>query len=325
MDALQLPNETLSKHLSEIAELYRIENDTYRYKVFNDAAPKIEIYPDEIISGQDAKNKIGRGIGPSIMEVVDEFLNTGTSKRLEDLKNKHIERSKIINEFMTIHGIGPVNANKFYDMGFRTLDDLWYHADLTKAQRITIYYRDHLSQRIPRDEIDWFNKYLHLRLSSLLLFNRQHQIEIVGSYRREEASSGDIDVLIRQSGSFGLNDIVDIFKKDKLIIDDLALGESKYLGLLRIGERPVRRLDLLIIAAESWTSALLYFTGSQRFNILMRQRAKDLNMRLNEYGLYNSGGGRLITNTEKDIFDLLSVRYLDPKKRTRNLVTLEVL
>lgn len=317
MDALYLPNEALAKHLHEIAEFYRIESDRPRYDTFKNAATKIELYPDELISGQDVKDKIGRGIGPSTIEVVDEFLTRGTSKRLEDLENKNPERTKILKLFMTVHSIGPVTANKFYDLGFETLDDLWYNAELTEAQRLSIYYRDHLSQRISRDEIDWFAKYLSIRFPHL-------DLEIVGSYRRQEPTSGDIDVLIKHS-SQNLEDIVNTIKKDKLIVGDLALGESKYLGLLRIGERPVRRLDLLIISPESWASALLYFTGSQRFNILTRQRAKDLNMRLNEYGLFNNKGDRISTESEEQLFELLKIRYLQPNERVRNLTGLTIL
>lgn len=315
------PNESLAKHLSEIAEYYKIENDPYRYKVFSEAVSKIELYPDEITSGQEAKEIIGRGIGPSIMEVIDEYLATGSSKRLEDLKIKHSERARVVTEFTTVHGIGPVTANKFYDQGFRTVDELWYNAPLTEAQKISIYYRNHLKERIPREEIDWLNRYLKM------LFPMLH-FEIVGSYRRGEPTSGDIDILIRQDTNTNLENIINTLSEAGVIVGTLALGSSKYLGLLRIGERPVRRLDLLIIVPESWASALLYFTGSQRFNILTRQRAKDLKLKLNEYGLYDyqrTKENRLQVNTEEDIFRLLGVKYLTPQERTRSINTLQLI
>lgn len=323
MDIIDLPNEELAQHLFEISELYKIENDTYRSKVFREAAEKIELYPDELTSGQEVKDKIGKGIGISIMEVIDELKNSedhtiskiGTSKRLEELKLKHLDRVKIIDEFMKIHGIGPVTANKYYDMGIRTIDELWYKAPLTKAQKLSIYYRNHTNIRIPRDEVDWVNKYL------LILFPKL-QIEIVGSYRRGEITSGDIDILIKKTNNIELLDIVNILIKEGLVIGTLALGDNKFLGLIKIGERPVRRLDLLLINVESWGSALLYFTGSQRFNILTRQRAKDLGLRLNEYGLYDQHGNRSPTTTEEDIFNLLNMQWIPPNERIRNIIKL---
>lgn len=322
---IYIPNEKLADHLKEIGALYIVEGDKYRAKTFNDAASKIELYPDELISGQETKEKIGRGIGDSTVEVIDEFLSTGTSTRLISLQEKNAIRIETLKLFMSLHGVGPVTANKFYDAGFRTLDELWYKANLTSAQKLSIYYREHLKLRIPRDEMVWVDKYLHLTFPGM-------QIIIAGSYRREEPDSGDIDVLIKQLPGTDLSHIVSRLKEEKMLVGDLAQGSSKYLGLLQVPTRPVRRIDLLIISPESWGSALLYFTGSQRFNILMRQRAKDLNLRLNEYGLSylvrNAEGvevsEKIRTETEEDVFRILRLKYLEPKDRVRDLVSLEV-
>jgi len=188
---LELPNEGLSSHLKEIAYYYNLSHDTYRNKVFNEASQTIELYPEAITSGIDAKRKINKGIGDSIQLEIDEYLSTGTSKRLESLKEAFKERRDVIDLFRTLHGVGPITANRFYDLGFRTLDDLWYKADLTEAQKTSIYYRHHLELRIPREEIRYFEGLLHQLFPYL-------EIIIVGSYRRGELDSGDIDVLIKQ-------------------------------------------------------------------------------------------------------------------------------
>jgi DNA polymerase/3'-5' exonuclease PolX len=315
---LDLPNESLADHLFEIYKYYELDRDTYRAKTFKEASDKIKIYPDLIVSGKDAKEKIGTGIGPSTMEVIDQFIQTGTSERYNDLKNRYQDREKVIELFRTIHGVGPVTANKFYDAGYRTFDDLWSNVNLTNAQQLTILYRLHLAQRIPRKEMDLVNE------SFKRLFSNIEYI-IVGSYRRGEPNSGDIDILIKSSGNVYLSDIVNTLKKYDTIRGDLAQGESKYLGLFQLPGGNVRRLDLLIIDPKSWASALMYFTGSQRFNILMRSRAIELGMRLNEYGLFDSQGYRIDSKSEEDIFDTLGVRYMEPEERKKDLVRLELL
>ena len=155
------------------------------------------------------------------------------------------------------------------------------------------------------------------------------KLEIVGSYRRGELSSGDIDVLVQNTNGVSIDTIVSTLKEFNIISGDLAQGKSKYLGLFHLPNANTRRLDILIIDPESWGSALMYFTGSQRFNILMRQRAIDLNMRLNEYGLFQKVElntvieyKKIPTNSEEDIFNLLRVKYLTPAERTKDLVTL---
>jgi len=327
---LNLPNESLADHLYEIFKYYELENDTYRAKTFLEASEKIRIYPDLLTSGQDAKEKIGRGIGTSTMEVIEEFIASGYSTRLNNLKNKHVDREKIINLFMTLHGVGTVTANKFYDAGYRTFEDLWFKATLTNAQKLSIYYRQHLEQRISRKEMDAINESFKNVFPDV-------KYEIVGSYRRGETSSGDIDVLLKSSESVSLVTIVDTLKRLDTISGDLAQGESKYLGLFHLPGLNTRRLDLLVISAESWASALMYFTGSQRFNVLMRQRAKDLGLRLNEHGLFKSVNNESVTeykvnsvdwlritaNNEQDIFDILKVKYLSPAQRTRDLIVLD--
>ena len=323
---LSLPNEKLADHLYEIYKYYEIENDTYRAKTFLEASEKIRIYPDELISGKDAKEKIGRGIGTSTMEVIDEYLSTGTSNRFKQLRDKNVDREKVIELFKTLHGVGPVKANEFYDLGYRTFDDLWFKANLTNSMKLSIYYRNHLEQRISRKEMDAIN---------VSFFNVFPGInfEIVGSYRREEPSSGDIDVLIKSEPNVSLSSIVNILKKYDTIVGDLTKkGESIYLGLFHLPGLNIRRLDILVIVPESWAAALMHFTGSQRFNILMRQRAIDLGLRLNQYGLFKglaenekfnlSTAERIPTNSERDIFDILRVNYMEPKERKKDLITL---
>ena len=78
------------------------------------------------------------------------------------------------------------------------------------------------------------------------------------------------------------------------------------------------RVDIRIVEPESFPYALLYFTGSQRFNILCRQRALALGMVLNEYGLYLKNKP-ILASSEAEIFSLLKIRYLEPQERTRNL------
>ena len=322
---LSLPNEKLADHLFQIYKYYDLESDTYRAKSFLEASEKIRIYPDLITSGQEAKEKIGRGIGTSIMEVINEFIYTGTSNRFNNLKNKNVEREGVIELFKTLHGVGSVTANKFYDAGYRTFEDLWTKAKLTNAQKLSIYYREHLSQRIPRKEMDVINQSFRNLFPNI-------RFEIVGSYRRGESSSGDIDVLVQNTNGISIDTMVSTLKELDTISGDLAQGETKYLGLFHLPNANTRRLDISIIAQESWASALMHSTGSQRFNILMRQRAIDLNMRLNEYGLYqkvdtldpslNVEYRKLFTNSEEDIFNLLRVKYLTPAERTKDLVVL---
>lgn len=56
----------------------------------------------------------------------------------------------------------------------------------------------------------------------------------------------------------------------------------------------------------------------------MRQRAIDLGMKLNEYGLYTASNNTPIpANSEEDIFRVLRVRFIPPVERTKTIPNLE--
>ena len=79
-----------------------------------------------------------------------------------------------------------------------------------------------------------------------------------------------------------------------------------------------RRLDLLMTPDEEYAYAILYFTGSDRFNVAFRQYALDKGYTLNEHKLttFREGVSQPpYMKTEKDIFKFLGLRYIEPSKR----------
>ncbi len=88
-----------------------------------------------------------------------------------------------------------------------------------------------------------------------------------------------------------------------------------------------RRLDLLMIPEHQYGSALLYFTGSDRFNVAFRQHALHKGYTLNEYGLTQMDPEvRAVPplSSEKDLFHFLGLEYVEPWERTTMLLKLKV-
>lgn len=140
---------------------------------------------------------------------------------------------------------------------------------------------------------------------------------ICGSYRRGLSNSGDIDILIKAQPNLDLSTFVKTLMDNGLLIGTLAEGKTKYLGIGRLNPQyNARRIDLMIVQPESWAYATLYFTGSQKLNILMRNRAIELGLTLNEYGLYDASGRSYPATTEQEIFEHLQLQYLEPNERS---------
>ena len=308
-------NKELADKLGLIAGYYRIARDTYRSKSFANASGQIGQYPYVIMSGGQARRDI-KGIGESIETAIDEYLNTGKIQRLEELQGKFQEQRKIIDWLLSFYGIGPITAIELYNRGIRTIEDLWSQGNLTDAQKLGVMWRDHINLIIPRDEMNLINESIG---SILNLYGIKWNI--AGSYRREEQFSGDIDVLVESRQDFNMDGLIHILRP--ILPATLAQGPKSYRGIVRIDDQHNgHRIDIRLVSNTEYPAALMYFTGSQRFNILMRQRAIEYRLTLNEYGLYDQYNQSLPVTSEEDIFNILHVKYLAPIERTKTLTAL---
>ena len=123
-------------------------------------------------------------------------------------------------------------------------------------------------------EIDKHNIFLQKVIRSI---DSRATVTIVGSYLRNHPDSGDIDILITH-----LDNDINIYKRFISRLGDvgyiselLAYGNKKFMGLAKLsGHKYHRRIDVLYTPIEEYPFALLYFTGSGRFNTAVRLISK---------------------------------------------------
>jgi NAD-dependent DNA ligase len=151
--------------------------------------------------------------------------------------------------------------------------------------------------------------------------------EIVGSYRRRAADSGDIDVIITSESGQNFITFIDTLIKQKIIIEVLSRGPSKCLVIARITPLSIaRRVDFLYTSKEEYPFSILYFTGSKIFNTIMRNQALTMGLTMNEHGLYKIENkikerkekGEKVEHkfqSEQDIFKYLNMEYREPWER----------
>jgi DNA polymerase/3'-5' exonuclease PolX len=89
------------------------------------------------------------------------------------------------------------------------------------------------------------------------------------------------------------------------------------MGVCKITESPhYRRIDIRVVDFESFYPGLIYFTGNKNFNVMIRQKAIQMNMTLNEYGLFdNDTGDKRVFFSEKELLDYLKLDFCTPDKR----------
>jgi DNA polymerase/3'-5' exonuclease PolX len=224
-----------------------------------------------------------------------------------------------------IYGIGPAKLKVLKEKGINTFkklqDALILDPKLLNAkQKIGLQYYDDIEKRIPYKEVSEHDKYLH---KIILKDDDVTEVSIVGSYRREKPTSGDIDLLIKIKNKDEyegiLKRIVKKLVEDNYILEVLACKDKKFMGIVKLKNSNIaRRVDMLITFPEEYACALLYFTGSKEHNIKIRHKALKMGYTLNEHRMEKNKQAVKdvpLFNTEKDIFDFLEMDYIEPSLR----------
>lgn len=293
------------------------EDHTHDYKIsaYKKVLDQIMLI-STINSWEDLKDV--KGIGKSIKgKIEDVFEQINIKSNIKDCNN--IEK---------VYGVGPATALKLMqEHNIYTIQHLRRENSknpdlLNRVQQIGLKYYNDLLKQIPRKEMDAHNKFLNKIIHKI---DKNLVLSLVGSYRRKEKYSSDIDLLVSVSTDTSekdrqniLHNIVYILKKEDYIKEVLSLGSKKFMGIAKLPRYIYyRRIDILITDKREYPFALLYFTGSKQFNIEFRKNVKNYGVVLNEYGVYNNKSARmdLDINTEKDIFDYFNIPYIDPEYR----------
>ena len=264
-----------------------------------------------------------QGMGDAIRKKIQEIIETGSLQSAERVKESHSMALHAQETLTNIYGVGPAKARELIHAGIYSVEQL--RAELKRnplilndKQTIGLFYYEDLLQRIPREEMIAHQEMLDR------LIHTNWETEIVGSFRRGQATSGDIDMLIRVPPNVSaaearkeLETYVAAMKEAGYVEEVLALGEHKCMAICRVGDTP-RRLDLLLTPDSEYAYALLYFTGSDQFNVAFRHHALERGYTLNEHRLAPLHPGTAAVPQlieEKDIFRFLGLRYVEPHQR----------
>jgi len=302
-------NEKFASLLSRLSTVMGNIGEHMRAKAYKKAEETILGMTTEIRSINDLDNK--PGIGPTIKKKLQEYLETGKISALEKAENK----PEVL--FTNVYGIGPKKASEIVKKGITTIAELKANKNevLNAVQKTGLQYYDDILKRIPRSEIDLYDKTFKTLLKSQSnTQTKKTNYEIVGSYRRGQESSGDIDVIISSESPKAFDDFLDVLIEKKIIVEVLSRGKNKCLVIAKIPKSTVyRRVDFLYATPSEFPFSILYFTGSKGFNVVMRGHALKMGYSMNEHG-FTPAVDRPIKD-ERDIFDFLGLQYKSPRER----------
>ena len=309
-------NDKLISVFDELTRFMVKRGEPFKARAYQKAQETIVMYQGDITSENYRDLESLPGIGSNVIAKIDEYIKTGTLRVLER------ERADPYHIFTEIYGIGPKKAKDLIDKGITTIDQLRQNQDehLNTIQQVGLKYYEDILLRIPRSEIDEYNKIFNNTYEKTKDVDTKY--EIVGSYRRNVKSSGDIDVIITSQNRDVFKRFIDSLLEKGIILEILSRGPTKSLVIAKLPtENNARRVDFLYTTPEEYPFAVLYFTGSKIFNTVMRGRALAMGYSLNEHGMYKMDGkqkGAKIEQrfeNEASIFDFLKMKYKNPEDR----------
>ena len=330
------PNAALIEQLKLLAAYYdNKKDDMFRAKGYREAISVIRKQKHQIATKQQALDL--RRIGQSIATKIEDFHKHGEICLVETFASD--PREQIIKLFTGVYGAGQKTAEEWYNKGHRTLDDL-QGINLHDHQRTGLDHYEDFNTRISRSEVTSHVEYV---TEAARKISEHLEVVVGGSYRREQADSGDIDFLVTASDSIVSNtqlhklvfeQLIPVLHDTGYVKADLTSRPedrelSKWLGAACLpGMSPEvwRRVDILLVPNAEWGAALIYFTGNDIFNRSLRLLARRSGGKLNQHGLYkgiirNKDGTKAVPGIliegrdERKIFEALGVKWRPPHER----------
>ena len=271
-----------------------------------------------------AEERLGeiKGIGDALQQKITELVTTGKLKYYDDLK------ASVPPGFLAmleLSGLGPKKIQALNKkLGIDSVESLEAACQAGKVAELDGFgekTQANLLEAITLRRSYASKHLLHhaLRAAEPLLENLHEHPDVIrcstaGSLRRFKEVIGDVDLL---TSSKLPKSVIEFFVAQPGIIKVLAQGDTKASVILEGGIQ----CDLRVVSDAEFPFALAYFTGSKEHNIVMRQRAIQRGLRLNEYGLFKSTeetrDPKLLVKcqTEEEIFSELGLPFVPPELR----------
>jgi len=319
-----MDKDRVAEILVEVGVLLELKGENpFKTRAYANGARTIEGL-NEPLAKLVAEKRLGeiKGIGEALEQKITELVETGKLQYYDELKAS-IPPGLI--EMLEISGLGPKKIQALNKkLGVDSIAKLEAACQSGKVAELDGFgekTQANILEGIERKRT-YASKHLlgHAwRAAEPLLEELRGQPEVIrcsaaGSLRRFKEIIGDIDLL---ASSKKPSAVIDFFVSQPGILKVIAQGETKASVLLAGGIQ----CDLRVVSDAEFPFALAYFTGSKEHNIVMRQRAIQRGLRLNEYGLFKSKEEtrdlKLLVpcKTEDEIFEKLGLVFVPPELR----------
>src|SRR5438445_9121742 len=319
-----MDKDRVAEILTEIGTLLELKGENpFKTRAYENAARTLESLtePLEKLIAENRLSEIN-GIGEGIQKKITELVTTGKLAYYDELKAS-VPPGLV--EMLQIPGLGPKKAKALNDkLGIETIEQLEAACQAGKIAGLAGFGEKTQSKILEGIQFKRAYGSRHLLSDALAVAEpmleslRGHpdviRCSTAGSVRRFKEIIGDIDFLVSSKKPAS---VIEFFTSQPAVMSVSAKGDTKASVILRGGIQD----DLRVVSDAEFPYELVYFTGSKEHNIVMRQRAIERGLRLNEYGLFKSkeetrdANLRVPCKTEEEIFEKLDLAYIPPELR----------
>ena len=315
---MTVQNAEIADRFEQLADLLEIQGaNPFRVRAYRNAARFIRGHSrslaELLAEGADLADL--PGIGDDLAGKIATLVQTGRLPLLEQVAKK--VPAPLV-EMTRIEGLGPKRAQALYKaLRIRSLEDL---ARAARSGRIRELpgFGARTEQLIATRAARAATAEHRLRLADaeqiarpLVAYLRDidgvRDVAVAGSFRRRRETVGDLDVLVSaRRGAKVMDEVV----RYEDVAEVQAQGSTRATLTLRNG----LQVDVRVVVAAAFGSALHYFTGSKAHNIAVRRMAMARGLKLNEYGIFR-GERRVGGRTEAEVFAAVKLPVIPPELR----------
>src|SRR3989344_1527114 len=314
-----MKNQEIAKIFNDISRFLRIDGVAFKPYAYERAAISLETLKDDVAQiyingGRKALEEIP-GIGKAMSDHIEEYLKTGKVQFYQEMKKK---LPVDMDALLRVEGMGPKKAKVLYEkLGVKNLKDLERVAKKhliaplfgfgEKTGKNILQGLEFLKTSKGRVLISQIKPVAMAVLRRIESQKEVQKISIAGSLRRGKETIGDVDFLVVSQNP---KKTMDYFVKLPGVEKIWGQGGTKASVHMNGGYD----MDLRVVPAKSWGSALQYFTGSQAHNIATRKIAIEKGLKLSEWGIFR-GSKQVVGKTEEDVYGALGLPYIAPEMR----------
>ncbi|MDP7276049.1 MAG: DNA polymerase/3'-5' exonuclease PolX [Planctomycetaceae bacterium] len=322
-----MSNADVAGVLVDLANLLEIQGaNPFRVRAHRNGARTVETLAEPIaalVEDPERSPEELPGIGKDLAGKIESIVLTGRLSQLEELREQ-VPAGVVA--MLSIPGLGPKKVGVlFKDLGLESLDALEAAATEGAVAELKGFGKkteEAILEGLPLARQGSTRTWLATArgavdriVEDLRQLESVSQASVAGSSRRLKETVGDLDVLATVAAEDSATEVMDALAAHELVEEVLARGETKQ--RVRLVERGGGGLemDLRVVPEESYGAAMQYFTGSKEHNIVVRRRAQERGLKVNEYGVFDADGSAVAGRTEEDVYAAVGLSWIPPELR----------